>query len=321
MRTNYNEFTYHFHGLSSDKKPILKPISNGSTFHEMDTGNDFYFDGATLTWIPKKEGGGGGGGEPDAYIKDAAVSGNTLTLTKKDGSKVKFTPEGGGGTEYSAGEGILIKDDAISIDKTVVALKSDKTNVVESSINGNVKVDSAEVQVYRLPKAYEDYLARATYKLPTINTLQILNSAGKSVSGNYEIGSTVEVASVKHKETESQNIAGKLTFNGMSINPTDTLATVAFTKVETLTSNKTYTMSGVSTLEDKLSKSVSVTFTEYAYSKLINSEDTPISGLTKESAISTFASSGNTFNYLTGQYLYLYTNAAGKKVKSEILGQ
>lgn len=33
----------------------------------------------------------GGGGEPDQYIKNASVSGNTLTLTKKDGSTVTFT--------------------------------------------------------------------------------------------------------------------------------------------------------------------------------------------------------------------------------------
>lgn len=36
--------------------------------------------------------GGGGGGEPDAYIKSASASGNTLTLTKKDGTQVEFTP-------------------------------------------------------------------------------------------------------------------------------------------------------------------------------------------------------------------------------------
>ncbi len=36
------------------------------------------------------QGGGGGGGEPSAYIKSASVSGNKLTLTKKDGSKVEF---------------------------------------------------------------------------------------------------------------------------------------------------------------------------------------------------------------------------------------
>ena len=38
-----------------------------------------------------------GGGEPDAYIKSASVSGNTLTLTNKDDTTVAFTPSGGGG--------------------------------------------------------------------------------------------------------------------------------------------------------------------------------------------------------------------------------
>lgn len=38
---------------------------------------------------------GSGGGEPDAYIKDASISGNTLTLTKKDNTEVVFTPSGG----------------------------------------------------------------------------------------------------------------------------------------------------------------------------------------------------------------------------------
>ena len=48
--------------------------------------------------------GGSGGAEPDAYIKDASVSGNTLTLTKKDDTEVVFTPSGGssggGGSEW-----------------------------------------------------------------------------------------------------------------------------------------------------------------------------------------------------------------------------
>lgn len=35
--------------------------------------------------------GGSGSTEPDAYIKDASVSGNTLTLTKKDDTEVVFT--------------------------------------------------------------------------------------------------------------------------------------------------------------------------------------------------------------------------------------
>ena len=44
-----------------------------------------------------------GSAEPDAYIKDASVSGNTLTLTKKDDTEVVFTPSGGssGGSGYA----------------------------------------------------------------------------------------------------------------------------------------------------------------------------------------------------------------------------
>ena len=44
-----------------------------------------------------------GSAEPDAYIKDASVSGNTLTLTKKDNTNIVFTPSGGssgGGDGY-----------------------------------------------------------------------------------------------------------------------------------------------------------------------------------------------------------------------------
>lgn len=50
-----------------------------------------------------------GGGEPSQYIKDATTSadGNTLTLTKKDGSIVSFSPSGGGGGGSSEPSGIL----------------------------------------------------------------------------------------------------------------------------------------------------------------------------------------------------------------------
>ena len=37
-----------------------------------------------------------GGGEPDAYIKSASVTDNTLTLVNKDDTTVEFTPQGGG---------------------------------------------------------------------------------------------------------------------------------------------------------------------------------------------------------------------------------
>lgn len=46
--------------------------------------------------------GGSGGSEPEKYIKDASVSGNTLTLTKKDDTEVVFTPSGGSGGDGSS---------------------------------------------------------------------------------------------------------------------------------------------------------------------------------------------------------------------------
>lgn len=66
--------------------------------------------------------GGGGGGEPDAYIKNASISGKTLTLIKKDNTTVTFTDTN---TEYTQGTGIKITGTEISADETVVATKTD----------------------------------------------------------------------------------------------------------------------------------------------------------------------------------------------------
>ena len=63
--------------------------------------------------------GGSGGVEPDAYIKDASVSGNTLTLTKKDDTEVVFAPSGGsggGGKEYTFTNGLTETDGTVSLD-------------------------------------------------------------------------------------------------------------------------------------------------------------------------------------------------------------
>ena len=41
MNTSVSEHTYHLRGLSTDQKPILEKLSNGSSFLEIDTGK-FY---------------------------------------------------------------------------------------------------------------------------------------------------------------------------------------------------------------------------------------------------------------------------------------
>lgn len=47
----------------------------------------------TIDGVEKKLAGGGGGGEPTAYLKDASVVSDTLTITKKDNTQVTFSKE------------------------------------------------------------------------------------------------------------------------------------------------------------------------------------------------------------------------------------
>lgn len=61
--------------------------------------------------------GGSGSTEPNAYIKDASVSGNTLTLTKKDDTEVVFTPSGGSSDikSYSFSAGSLTAEEIANL--------------------------------------------------------------------------------------------------------------------------------------------------------------------------------------------------------------
>ena len=84
-------------------------------------------DGSTITItdgvISSK--GGSGGSEPEKYIKDASVSGNTLTLTKKDDTEVVFTPSGGGSS--------AVQGYAFTSGKTLTS--EDKTHILEIKSN------------------------------------------------------------------------------------------------------------------------------------------------------------------------------------------
>ena len=71
---------------------------------------------------------GSGGSEPNAYIKDASVSGNTLTLTKKDDTEVVFSPSGGSSGGVS---GYHFEADTTLTDE-------DKTHIIEIWNNKNI---------------------------------------------------------------------------------------------------------------------------------------------------------------------------------------
>lgn len=69
--------------------------------------------------------GGSGGSEPNAYIKDASVNGNTLTLTKKDDTEVVFTPSGGSG---GGGSGYAFTSSQTFTDEDKIHLKEVYSN-------------------------------------------------------------------------------------------------------------------------------------------------------------------------------------------------
>ena len=69
-----------------------------------------------------------GSAEPDAYIKDASVSGNTLTLTKKDNTNIVFTPSGGS----SGGSG------GYHFEADTTLTDEDKMHIIEIWNNKNI---------------------------------------------------------------------------------------------------------------------------------------------------------------------------------------
>ena len=81
-----------------------------------------------------------GSAEPDAYIKDASVSGNTLTLTKKDDTEVVFTPSGSGGSGVS---GYAFTSNQTFTDE-------DKAHLKEINTGNNVHMTIDKLTVIRI---------------------------------------------------------------------------------------------------------------------------------------------------------------------------
>ena len=84
--------------------------------------------------------GGSGGAEPNAYIKDASVSGNTLTLTKKDDTEVVFTPSGGSSGGVSG----------YYFDPTATLTNDDKSHIIEIWNNKNIPMFIGQYSVIRM---------------------------------------------------------------------------------------------------------------------------------------------------------------------------
>ena len=141
--TENNEITTTYAKKTEIPEPYTLPIASTSTLGGVKV------DGSTITIadgvISAK--GGSGGAEPSAYIKNASVSGNTLTLTKKDDTNVVFTPSGdsvGGVSGYAFTSSQTFTDD-------------DKLHLKEIYLNKNIYMTIDKLSVFRIIKLGTKY--------------------------------------------------------------------------------------------------------------------------------------------------------------------
>lgn len=209
----------------------------------------------------------------------------------------------------------------LKVGDTTYKIASGGSTVIDSETNGNIVVDGEEMVVYEMPQAYKDYLDEVTFKKPEISTFQILDASGTSVAGTYEVGSTVSVAKFKHKEKNISNISGKLKLGTLDVEAVEADTIIELSAAEDVTATKTYTLSGTDTRGGDVSKTATITFNTYAYSKLTTDDTAPTSSLTKEAEQGSFKSNGKDFTYVAGQYLYIYLTETGKQAQTNVLGQ
>lgn len=138
-----NEITTTYAKKTEIPAPYTLPIASTSTLGGVKV------DGSTITIadgvISAK--GGSGGAEPDAYIKDASVSGNTLTLTKKDNTNVVFTPSGGSGGGVSG----------YAFTSSQTFTDEDKFHLKEVYSNKNIHMTIDKLTVIRIVKLGTKY--------------------------------------------------------------------------------------------------------------------------------------------------------------------
>ena len=127
-----------------------------------------------------------GSAEPDAYIKDASVSGNTLTLTKKDNTNVVFTPSGGSSGGGAPSYALKLKDTYTADDIAhIEAVKADRN--IQMTIDNLPVIGFREIDIgnntiiYYIMTDDTDPLLYREYQYRQGLKIQIANYVSKSI--------------------------------------------------------------------------------------------------------------------------------------------
>ncbi len=157
------------------------------------------------------------------------------------------------------------------------------------------------------------------YVAPTFTSITL-----QDVAGTYEYGTTKVVSKVTLNFTKgSKNIisvkigttsGGDNLYSGNSVTSGTAI---------TLTTSKTYDgITGgtiyctISDGDTEVTKSASISYTYYDYSALSTSTTAPTSNAIKQTA----SGADNSYPYVSGQYLWLYSRSSGKKIQQYISG-
>ena len=187
-------------------------------------------DGNTITiaYCVISSVGGSGGSEPEKYIKDASVNGNTLTLTKKDDTQVAFTPSGGSGGDGSSYTLPVADMNTLGgIKVQLEPVKNEQINKIGTPLIYNEDV----LTTAYIPKATVNY--PGVVQLPSSNTGLYTN-----IVGDLDI-----------KEATTTNL-GTVAFDGITIKQNDNKVKQLYVPIATTSSLGVVKPDGTTTTVD-----------------------------------------------------------------------
>lgn len=193
---------------------------------------------------------------------------------------------GGGGTIYTAGDGIRISNNEISLNES-----------------------------------YVNYLENATYQKPSITAFNITD-----LGGDAEIGTTVSVNSFTHRESDIANVSGKLTlrYDGADIltgiNPSASSVNGNFTaqRVTGISEgDKAFTLRGMDVKGNAISKDMSKHF---YIPKFIGSSTSSSITAADILAMSRGKTQPDSLTLSEAAYIYFVTNGTITNVKDSDTG-
>lgn len=164
--------------------------------------------------------------------------------------------------------------------------------------------------------------------VPTIELLELYDINDELIDLLYEGEGPIMVKSIKHRETNLNNIDGTLTFYGGTpyisvldnIEPSIEVATVELLPTVQVDTTTSFKLAGVAKDETPFAKEIVLVFENYVYTAISDTGEAPVEGLYKQGRADLFAVTGAEFTYDTGDSIYFYTVKNNAVVEQYILG-